>query len=239
MDWEAVQQAVDEMLEEHVQGLCQQQGSMIAVVQSFHERGIKLTEWKELMGDAIVVQNYLMPAIRERVHVKPSELRPYYEEHREQFRVPRRIRFRVILVDPAGCETREQERAKAQSILEKLRGGAEFADMAEKYSLDRDRTEGGLRVLDAPADSPNWVPPLCEGLKPGELSGLRETAAGFCLTRLERIEPRRVRSFEEVQPEVRAALLERKLEQERERLIERLREAATIEYFPAGRQLLE
>ena len=235
---EPVQKAVDEILARRLRELSREQGSLMAVVQSFHDRGITLEEWKHLLSDAILVQNYVRPRIQSRLRVSPTDMRRYYEQDPGAFRRPRRVAYRLIIVDPAGCETPEQERAKAQSILERLRLGADFAELAEQYSIDRDQTDGGLHEVDAPLAPPDWLPPPCAGLEPGQLSELRPTEAGYCIARLESIVPSRIPPFDEVQAEVRAILLERKTREAEREVIERLRSKAVVEYLPAGNTLL-
>ncbi len=235
---EAVQKAIDEMLVRRLDELSEEKGSLRAALQSFHHRGITLEEWRELMADAILAQNYLWGKLESPVHIRPAELRLYYRRHRESLRRPRRVLYRLILVDPAGCENEEQERAKAESILEQIRQGADFAQLAERHSLDRDETEGGLREVEASRTSSDWLPPLCRGLKPGEVSGVQKSEAGYCIARLEKVIPSHVPSFEEVQQAMRAALSRRKREEAQRELIDRLRSSAHVQYLPAGEKLL-
>ena len=200
---------LDRMVREKQEELMRKKGSMVAVLQSLHRRKATLSQWKAAMRETILVQSYLWETIGPRVRVSPEEMRRYYDSHMETLRRPRRVVYRVILVDAAGCASRQEERRRAEQVLERLRQGESFAELAEQYSVDRDRTEGGLREVVSPAVPPDWLPPLCRGLEPGQTSGALEQESGFCIVRLERIVPAGVPPFDEVQGELSPAILER------------------------------
>jgi len=225
------------LVEKQVRRTVEKKGSSLAVHKWLREQGITGKEWRDLIAQSILIESYKQDKIEPRVHVSPDQMRRYYEAHTEEFHLPQRVFYRVILVDPEGCETAEQERAKAEAILEQIRGGADFAEMADKHSLDRDKKEGGLRVRKAPPERPDWLPPLCVGLEAGEVSDVQATEAGYCIARLERIEHSRVPEFEEVVVEIGRKLAEQKRERIIEVLVTELQKKADVEYFPAGAAL--
>jgi peptidyl-prolyl cis-trans isomerase D len=90
-------------------------------------------------------------ALQAQMQVTPQDLREYYDEHRDEYRVPDQINVRQILiktplpgpdgkVDPKGMEA---ARKKAEDVLKQLKAGASFAEMAKKYSEDPSSQDGG------------------------------------------------------------------------------------------------
>ena len=122
-------------------------------------------------------------------------------------------------------------------MLEQIRAGADFAEMAAVHSLDRDKADGGLREVEAPQTMPDWLPPLCAGMEPGQASEVKATEAGYCIAKLERVEPGSVQKFEEVQLDIAKKLATLKKQQTREGLLNQLYAKASVHYFPAGEQL--
>lgn len=230
-----VLEEVDRLVEERLRRAARESGSMVALMRQLHERGVSLGQWKDFMAETIMIQQYLWDRVESEVRVRPEQIRRYWRRHREEFRRPRQVLYRLIVVDPAGTETEQERRARAESIRRRIAEGASFAEMAEKHSLDRDRTEGGLRKVQAPE---GWLPPVCRGLEPGQLSEVLKTEAGFCIARLEEIRPARVPPFEEVQEEVRRRLVEQARSREQRRAIRELRQEASVTILPAGRKLL-
>lgn len=109
---------------------------------------------------------------------EPS-LRARYEEQRSsRFERQPRIRLRQILVTHA--VGREKALEKARELRREIDPkGADFADLARRYSEDASAAEGGDLGWAAPAE---LVPELAKAafaLDPGEVSGVVESPLGF------------------------------------------------------------
>lgn len=232
-----MEEVLDSLVQKRVRATVDQMGSMLALHRWLRRHGITNKEWRDLIAQSILIQNYTGDEIDARVHVTPREIHDYYEANPESFRQPRRVVYRVILVDPEGCGTRPEEWAKAKTILEQIRNGADFGAMADQHSLDRATRPGGLRVKETAEDAGEWMPPLCEELLPGGVSDVQVTDAGCCIAKLERIEPSRVLPFEEVAPQARQTTIELKKEQVQNDIVSKLRTKAHIYYHPAAAPL--
>jgi peptidyl-prolyl cis-trans isomerase D len=89
--------------------------------------------------------------VQAQVQVTPQQLQDYYDRHRDEYRVPDQVNVRQILikaplpgpdgkVDPSGIEA---ARKKAEDVVRQLKSGANFADLAKKYSEDPSSKDGG------------------------------------------------------------------------------------------------
>ena len=83
--------------------------------------------------------------------VSQQDLQKYYDQHRDEFRVPEQANVRQILiktplpgpdgkVDQKGID---DARKKADDVLKQLKAGAKFEDLAKKYSEDPSSKSGG------------------------------------------------------------------------------------------------
>jgi len=83
--------------------------------------------------------------------VSQQDLQAYYDQHRDEFRVPEQVNVRQILiktplpgpdgkVDQKGTD---DARKKADDVLRQLKAGAKFEDLAKKYSEDPSGKSGG------------------------------------------------------------------------------------------------
>jgi parvulin-like peptidyl-prolyl isomerase len=213
-------------------------GSSLRVHQWLRRQGLSLEQWRGVMADQILYEHYVREEVNARAHVAPADLRRYYDEHVEELRRPGRVRYRMILIDPAACADEQEERARAEQVLARVRGSEGFAAVADQVSLDRGRYPGGLREVEAPLDSPGWLPAVCAGLAPGQVSDVRKSAAGFCIVKLEEVVPGRQASFEEAQPALRERLEGEARRARREILLADLRRRAGVEILDAGRRIL-
>jgi peptidyl-prolyl cis-trans isomerase C len=134
-----------------------------------------------------------------------------YEVNKGSYVIPEAIRVAHILLrvnaeDPESSN--EAVRAKAESLLAELRGGADFGELAKTHSQDPGsaRNKGELPGW---AEKGKLVPPFEEAayaLNPGEVSGLVRTRFGYhIITLLEKREARQ-QTFEEVKEPIVSAL---------------------------------
>src|SRR6266568_2527487 len=91
------------------------------------------------------------PKLLAQTQVTQQDLASYYDQHREEYRVPEQVNVRHILiksplagpdgkVDPKALDT---ARAKAEDVLKQVKAGGNFADLAKKYSEDTGSAKQG------------------------------------------------------------------------------------------------
>jgi peptidyl-prolyl cis-trans isomerase D len=148
-----------------------------------------------------------------RMSVDTEDILDIYNADQERFVEPEQIRARHILlkVDKAGDpEKAAAVQKEAQTLLEKIKKGTDFASLAKKYSQDEATAGAGGDVgffnrgaMVGPFEQ------VAFGLQPGEVSDIVETQFGYHIIKLEERKPKRVRPLEEVREE-----LVRELQQE-------------------------
>ncbi|RMH47395.1 MAG: hypothetical protein D6694_02060 [Gammaproteobacteria bacterium] len=143
------------------------------------------------------------------IQVTEDELKSYYEQHKEEFGTPeqRRASHILIAVDQnAAKEDKERKRKKAEDILKQLKEGADFAELAKKFSEDPGSAEkgGDLGYFGRGMMVPEFDKAVFSLKEVGELSNLVETPFGFHIIKLTGIKPADVKPFNEVRDDVLA-----------------------------------
>ncbi|HCN78780.1 MAG TPA: hypothetical protein DIT13_16490 [Verrucomicrobiales bacterium] len=157
-------------------------------------------------------------------------LRKAYSEQSDRFRTPERVRVRHILIDTRDKSDAEKAelKKKAEGILQQIRGGADFAKLAQEHSQDFGSAQKGGDI--------DWVVrgqtvPEFEaasfGMKPGQVSDLVNTMFGFHIIRVDAREDARLRPFEEVKDELRADVLRAQVFDRMQTVADQLRAALT------------
>lgn len=138
-------------------------------------------------GRDLVVQKYLNAEVTRATSNPPdfrALAREQFEVNRATYAVPEAVRIAHILVRVDAEDERLQElemRTKADSILAKLKAGADFSELAKQLSDDKGSASRG-------GELPGWVekgktvPPFEKAafaLKPGAMSELVRTRYGF------------------------------------------------------------
>src|SRR5690606_35033729 len=117
-------------------------GGRPALQQALEAEGLTLAEYRDVLTTQArqeqIQQMYLQSQLRDArpVDVSEDEMRARFEDASAQLQQrPRLLTFRQVVILPdASEEAREIARAQADSILQRLRDGEDFAALARRYS---------------------------------------------------------------------------------------------------------
>jgi len=164
---------------------------------------------------------------------KPSDAvaRGYYDKHPDLFVEPEQVRLSVILlkVDPSSPQALwNSAHEEARKLHQRLRGGADFAELARLHSADRSAEKGGQMDYTHRGMLPEAVHAVVDKLKPKGISEPVQLLEGITILRLDDRRASRQRPFDEVKE--RAADLWRRAEGDArwQRLINELRRNTPI-----------
>ena len=112
-----------------------------------------------------------------------AQARSEYRAKPEQFQTQEQIKVRHILLEGKSPETRQ----KAETLLRELREGADFAELAQKNSIDKgSAAKGGeLGFFGRGRMAPEFEEAAFQLKKTGELSGVVETQFGLHILQLQ------------------------------------------------------
>jgi peptidyl-prolyl cis-trans isomerase D len=149
-------------------------------------------------------------AFKAEVLVSDEDIKDYYEENINTFREEKQVKARHILFKLEENATEEEEekvKQRALSVLEKARGGEDFAELAKEYSEGPTREKGGdLGYF----SSGQMVKPFEEaafGMKKDQISDLVRTRFGYHIIKVEDIKEGGTKSLSEVQGQIKNTLL--------------------------------
>ncbi len=154
--------------------------------------------------------------------VSPQDLQGYYDQHREDYRVPEQVSVSHILiktplpgpdgkVDPKGVE---EARKKAEDILKQLKAGGNFAELAKKYSEDpgSGKNGGSLGFIGRGRTVPEFEK-AAFSLPKGSTSDLVQSSYGFHIIRVDDKQAAHVKTLEEVKDQIEGSIREQKAAQ--------------------------
>lgn len=145
------------------------------------------------------------------IAVGEAELRRRYEEHRDEYRDPEKLRLQDIFLRSETAEQTAEQRRETARRLESLRreilAGADFATLARAHSDSATANSGGWMVLKAGDQVFQSFAEAAWALEPGELSEVIDTPNGFHLVRLVARVPPLDRPFDDVREFVRQQVI--------------------------------
>ena len=157
--------------------------------------------------------------LEQQLSLTPQELNQYYRQHQDEFRIPETVTVRHILIktptpDADGKVDQkavDAARAKAEDIQKQLKGGANFADLAKKYSEDASTAkDGGLLP---PITRGRTVPEFEQAAfntPVGQTTGIIRTSYGFHIIHVEAKQDARLKPLDEVKVEIEPILKKQK-----------------------------
>jgi peptidyl-prolyl cis-trans isomerase D len=155
--------------------------------------------------------------LQPQVAVTDRELELHYQDRREDFRQDEEACASHILVkakqgDAAEGHPEDEAQAIAAKLLEQVKGGADFAALAQKASEDKgSAAQGGDLGCFGPGRMVPEFDDAVFALEPGAVSELVKTSFGYHIIKLASKREASVRPFAEVKEPIRAAVTERKL----------------------------
>jgi len=139
------------------------------------------------------------------INVTDEQLRSAYSSALDNFRMPERVHARHILLKTDGKSDAEKKalKAKAEDLLKQLKNGADFAELAKKYSDDGSKDQGGDLGWFVRNQMVPEFDSVAFSLKPKELSGVVTSQFGYHIIQVLEKDPARLKPFEEVKDELR------------------------------------
>lgn len=206
-------------------------GDRLTLTKTLRLRGQTYESWRKDQRDQFVIAQMTVKNINQNIVVSPKKIEKHYAEHAEKYRVGDRAKIRMILVDKSRHST--DSRKIADGALARLKGGEEFAKVADAVSDDARRFKGGDRGWVENKDSDlrkelrDWV------FKPDSsgLSDLIEVEGAIFIVKVEEKKAAGVLPLSEVRQDVETTLRNEERERLRQGWIRRLREKQFVSYF--------
>lgn len=134
------------------------------------------------------VLDQLQATVRQVPEPAESQVRTYYEQHKDKFTEPERVRLSVILlkVDPSSPQAKwDGALAEGAAVARRLRGGADFASLARLHSGDGSADKGGDMGYLHRGMLPEPAQLVVDKLAPGAVSDPVALLEGVAVFRLE------------------------------------------------------
>ncbi len=150
-----------------------------------------------------ISKNYFL----ENYKISDKKLKEYYENHISDFKVPDRIRARHILFRTNGNKEHDKKALeKAKEVLKKLKNGANFIEMAKKYSEGPSAKNGGDLGYFTRGEMVPAFEKAAFALKKGEISGIVKTRFGYHIIKVIDIQKAHTKTFKEAKLEIEKKL---------------------------------
>ena len=207
-----------------------------ALQAALKQEGMTLADLRRQLERTMMVQQVQQQEIMQKLQVTDTELRTYYDAHKDEFGTTPSITLREITINvPAtaqGVNVAQDDaaKAKAEEVRAKIIAGEPFARLAGDYSDSGSKANGGLVGPLAKTDLSEELQQAVAGLKTGGVTPVLRTSRGYQIIKIENLQETTTKSFEEARSDIADRIANNKRQGEYVKFIAKLRAEAIIDW---------
>jgi peptidyl-prolyl cis-trans isomerase SurA len=207
-------------------------GDRNTFIKTLEAQNYTMGEFRKMETEKMIVQAMRGHNVKLDVIASPAKVEEYYKAHRDEFTTREQIKLRLIMI-PSHASDGEAaaQRAMADEIFAKLQHGAEFDRMAQLYSEDSTRENGGdwgwvdRKTLAGPLEKAAFA------LEPGKVSNIIEFSGNYYILKVEDKHGGETKSLADARPDIEKKLIHDEAQKLQEKWLASLRSKAYIKTF--------
>jgi peptidyl-prolyl cis-trans isomerase D len=169
----------------------------LAAYYEAHKNDLKIPEKRKVKYALVDMQ-----AIRDRIQITPQDIQRSYEDNQQQYSTPEQVRASHILLKTEGKDDAAVKK-QAEELLAKVKAGADFAQLATKYSEDdTSKVKGGDLDFFPKGQMVPEFDKAAFSMKPGEISDLVKSQYGYHIIKLTDKKNASTKPLEEVRAQI-------------------------------------
>ena len=224
----------EHFVDEHINDIIREDfgGDRNTFIKTLQAQNYSLSEFKKNEMEKIIVSAMRSKNVKKMTTISPTMVMEYYKEHKAEFTSKEQVKVRLIMIPTHAAEGNQAaQKAIAEEILGKLADGAPFDRMAQMYSEDASRDNGGdWGWIERKTLAPE-LEKVAFNLPPGRVSHVIELGTNFYILKVEEKKGGDAPSFAKLRPEIEKKLIQEEELRQQELWLAGLREKAYIRTF--------
>jgi len=218
------------------------------------KQGVSYEDFKEQIRISVVTQQVVGQEVGGKLHISNEDIQEWYNKHQKELEGPEEVGLSEIMVStqPAkqNVEGKDQQaadqsktlpedpakvaeaEAKANQLLDQLKKGAKFDDLAKKSSDGPTAAQGGTLGTFKRGELAKDLEEKTFSLKPGETTDVIRTRQGFIILKVTGHRAAGVPPMKDISDRIREAIYSERLEPAARAYLTKLREQAFIDIKP-------
>jgi peptidyl-prolyl cis-trans isomerase SurA len=241
--------------------------SMEALEKEAEKQGISWEDFKQTQKNQIITRKVIGEEVGGHLSLSKEEMEKFYNDHKDEMQHPEFIRLSEILITPkaapapdpkaansgssgqapldneakqaADAEALSAAETRAKDILKQLRDGANFEDVAKKFSDGPSAADGGALGTFERGKLAKELEDRTFAMKAGEVTDVIRVKQGYAILKVDDHQMAGIPAMKDVLPRIQDALYYQKLQPALRAYLTKLREEAYIKiaqgYVDSGR----
>src|SRR5688572_14060801 len=179
-----------------------------ALQAALKQEGMTMADLRRQLEKTMLVQQVQQTEILQKLQVTDTEMRAYYDAHKNEFATVPQITLREITVNvpvtKQGVNVAQDDaaKAKAEEVRVKIVAGEPFPRLAADYSDSGSKANGGLVGPLSKSDLSDELQKAIAGLKTGDVTPVLRTTRGYQIIKIENLQDTASKSFEDARGEI-------------------------------------
>src|SRR5579864_8437915 len=214
------------------------------------KQGVSYEDFKEQIRISVVTQHVIGQEVGGKLHISNEDIQDWYNKHQKELEGPEEVSLSEIMVSTQPAQNIESKNkqaatpeknlpedpakvaeaeAKANQLLEQLKKGAKFEDLAKKSSDGPTASQGGTLGTFKRGELAKDLEEKTFSLKAGETTGVIRTRQGFIILKVEGHRAAGIPPLKDISDRIREAIYSERLEPAARAYLTKLREQAFID----------
>ena len=179
------------------------------------------------------MQQVIDREITPNIKVSEKDIQSFYEKNKEKFYTDKKARASVILIKAKRGDTKSEKSAqqKIKSILEKIKNGSTFNEMATKYSQDSLAPKGGDLGYFTKNQIFGAFSVRAFNMKVNEVSPVFKTGLGFHILKLTDLKEGKMMPLDRAKTRIEKILRKNKTGNATRNYVEKLKQKSKIKMY--------
>jgi peptidyl-prolyl cis-trans isomerase SurA len=218
------------------------------------KQGVSYEDFKEQIRISVVTQQVIGQEVGGKLHISNEDIQDWYNKHQKELEGPEEVALSEIMVStqPAKQDVESKDKpaaepdknlpedpakiaeaeAKANQLLDQLKKGAKFDELAKKSSDGPTAAQGGTLGSFKRGELAKDLEEKTFSLKAGENTGVIRTRQGFIILKVTAHRPAGIPPLKDISDRIREAIYSERLEPAARAYLTKLREQAFIDIKP-------
>lgn len=164
----------------------------------------------QTVRDQLLLMRVVDQHIRGNITIGDSELKRFYQEHRDRFALPEEYHLSQIIIQVRSSDGLAEALTKARRAMDDLKRGEKFEDVARQYSDGANALQGGRLGLVRQGELLPAIEEAVAHLVPGGISNIIESPEGIQIIRMDDRKAKQFRRYEEARREIQELVYRQK-----------------------------
>lgn len=192
--------------------------------------GVPWEDFKANIRNGFLTQEVIRREVSPSIRISREELKKYYEEHKDEFHRPEQVYLREIFVSTDGKKEEEIPalEQKAKNLLDRVKKGEEFSELAKRFSDGSTAAQGGELGVFERGQLAKELEEVVFKLDRGQMTDVIRTRTGFLILRVEQRYEAGLQPLEKVENEIYGKLHYEQVQPQLRLYLRRLREESYL-----------